>query len=447
MEIESSFNNCDLDTFRSEFFKTFIRTPTEPSTYVLIATLHILLIVLPSLLFNTLAILLLNKINKDKHPSVDVFYWICTVCILGPCSYGLLMDLSLLFDQPILGECLTKWQGAIYWYGHSFFNTLLYWLLAILSMVLCMTISGFKIQRWKLNIFLCCVLMFLVLETFAFIIGIETQSSKFCPVRGSFCLTFYTDSRVIIFVGFARVFVAFPIPVTIVVITLIFSLFKVKKSTMTADKPLIRSVARLITIMITGAFLITSPATFLYFGSYNGFHQGFIELISTYFIQTNYVLYPILILTLHKKARKTIKQIFRKLFKTRRMHCRIIPATVSETQRRVLEEGRPSLKLFQHPLSEYDSQSQDASSEKTEKETRKDFEKIILEIPSENERCLKVAGKKPEKQDLQRLPTLKRVVLMYMSAATGPIQLPPIKRTISVQERVDHNIISNLGAL
>ncbi len=75
--------------FAQSFFKTFITTPPEPSTYVLLAKL---LIVLPSLLSNTLAIVLLNKINKDKHPSVDVFYWICTVCILGPCSYGL-MDL------------------------------------------------------------------------------------------------------------------------------------------------------------------------------------------------------------------------------------------------------------------------------------------------------------------------------------------------------------------
>ncbi len=454
MENESSFYNCNLDTFRSEFFKTFIRTPSEPFTYVLLATLHLLLIVLPSLFFNTLAIVLLNKTNKDKHPSVDVFYWICTVCILGPCSYGLLMDLSLLFDQPILGKCLIQWQGAIYWCGHSFFNTLLYWLLGILSIVLCLTISGFKIQRWKLNIFLCCVLIFFVLETFAFIIGIEMQSSKFCPVRGSFCLTFYTESRVIAFVGFARVLIGFPMPATIVVATVIFSFFKVKTSTVTADKPLIRSLVRLIIIMITGAFLITTPTAFLYFGSYNDFHQGFIELVSTYFLQINYVLYPTLILILHKKSRKTIKQKFRNLFKMRGTHCRILPSsTISDTQRSVLEESSPSLNLFQHPLSEYDSQSQDISSENTEKDMRKDFEKIIpkIPIPSENiseERYLKVAVKKPvEKQDLQRLPTLKRVVSMSRQAATGPTHLPPIKRPFSMQEGVDHNIMSNLGAL
>ncbi len=108
MNNSSSSHDCNVDPIFSDFLDS---TPSSPSA---LATLHILLIVLPSLLFNTLAIVLLNKTNKDKHPSVDVFYWICTVCILGPCSYGLLMDLSLLFDQPFIGQCLTQWQGAIY---------------------------------------------------------------------------------------------------------------------------------------------------------------------------------------------------------------------------------------------------------------------------------------------------------------------------------------------
>ncbi len=315
MENESSFTSCDLETFRSKFFTTLIKVPSEPSTYVLLATLHLLFIVFPSLLFNTLAIVVLNKTNNDKHPSVDVFYWICTVCILGLCSYGLLMDLSLLLDHPILGQCLSHWQGSIYWYGHSFFNSLLNWLLCILSVVLYVSISGFKIQRWRLNLFLCCVLIFFIIETFAFIIGIETQSLKLCPVRGSFCLTFYTKPREVLFADFARVLIAFPIPATIVFIMVISIFFKVKKiSTVTADKRLIRSLARLLITMITGAFLITTPTTVLYFGSYNSFHQGFIELVSTYFMQINYVLYPILILILHKKARKGIKEKLSKRF-------------------------------------------------------------------------------------------------------------------------------------
>ncbi len=407
MENESSFYNCNLDTFRSEFFTTSIKVPSEPSTYVLLATLHLLLIVLPSLFFNTLAIVLLNKTNKDKHPSVDVFYWICTVCILGPCSYGLLMDLSLLFDQPILGKCSTQWQGTIYWCGHSFFNTLLYWLLGILSIVLCLTISGFKIQRWKLNIFLCCVLIFFILETFAFIIGIEMKSFKFCPVRGSFCLTFYTESRVIAFVGFARVLIAFPMPATIVVATVIFSFFKVKTSTVTADKPLIRSLVRLIIIMITGAFLITSPTAVLYFGSYNDFHRGITELVSTYFIQINYVLYPILILTLHKKSREKIKQ---RLFQT-----------FSKVSLEVGSQDLPS------PVERQRKKSLHSALEK-------DDEDISTENKFGN-KSPKIASKKPlTKRIQQKLPTLKQIVLMSTPVVTSPTHISPIKMAFSVQE-------------
>ena len=405
MENVSSSNSCDLETFHSEFFTTSIKVPTEPSTYVLLATLHLLLIVFPSLLFNSLAIVLLNKTNKDKHPSVDVFYWICTVCILGPCSYGLLMDLSLLFDHPILGQCLTHWQGAIYWYGHSFFNTLLYWLLSILSIILCLTISGLKIQRWKLNIFLCCALIFFIIETFAFIIGIETQSSKFCHVRGSFCVIFYTKPREILFADFARVLIAVPIPTTIVFIMVISTYIKVK--TVTADKPIIRSLVRLIITMITGAFLITSPTAVLYFGSYNDFHRGITELVSTYFIQINYVLYPILILTLHKKSREKIKQ---RLFQT-----------FSKVSLEVGSQDLPS------PVERQRKKSLHSALEK-------DDEDISTENKFGN-KSPKIASKKPlTKRIQQKLPTLKQIVLMSTPVVTSPTHISPIKMAFSVQE-------------
>ena len=314
MENTTEPYSCDLETFHSEFFNTFIGTPSSPSVYISLAVLHFLLIVLPSIFFNSSAIVLLYKTNKDKQPSVIVFYWICTVCIAGPCSYGLLMDLSLLFDQSVIGDCLIQWQGAIYWYSHSFFNSMLFWLLGILSIVLYLTIGGSKISAIKMNIAFCCILSLFIFETLTFIIGVETQSKKFCHVRGSFCLAFYTDSRVVVFVGFVRVLIGLAIPATTVIIMVILSWIKVKRSTLAIDKLLLQSLARLTTVMITAAFLVASPTAILYFGSYHGFHQGFMELISTYMAQINFVLYPILILIMHKRANHMLKKKLCSLF-------------------------------------------------------------------------------------------------------------------------------------
>ncbi len=187
-----------------------------------------------------------------------------------------------------------------------------------------------------MNIAFCCILTLFIFETLAFIIGIETQSKKFCHVRGSFCLTFYTDSGVVVFVGFVRVSIGFAIPATTVVIMVILSFIKVKRSTMTIDKALFRSLARLITVMITAAFLITSPVLFLYFGSFHGFHKGFIELISTYVLQINYVLDPILILIMHKRPQQMLKKKVCSLFKKRNQR-RIISATEIEMSLRNID--------------------------------------------------------------------------------------------------------------
>ncbi len=403
MENETGAYSCDLETFRFNFFTTFISTPSSPSVYISLAMLHLLFIVLPSIFFNSLAIVLLYKTNKDKQPSVVVFYWICTVCIAGPCSYGLLMDLSLLFDQSVIGDCLIQWQGAIYWYSHSFFNSFLYWLLGILSIVLYLAICGIKLPIQKMNIILCCVLTFFIFETLAFIIGIETQSKIFCHVRGSFCLAFYTDSGVVVFVGFVRVLIGFAIPATTVVIMVILSFIKVKKSSLAIDKLLLRSLARLITVMITAAFLITSPTLFLYFGSYHGFHQGFMELISTYTIQINYVLYPILILTMHKQARKMLKKELYALFKKKKHYQKTTSSLNSEISKSMQQK-----QCLQEQLSPNNSQAtkQDLESrcsqvdENSQTDNNKSATKTMSETILPTELLLKEPQHKPNEENL-----------------------------------------------
>ena len=122
----------------------------------------------------------------------------------------------------------------------------------------------------------------------------------------AFCLTFYSAPSVVFLTGFTRVLVGFATPATVVVTTIIPTFVKVTKNTVVKDKKLIQCTARLIVVLLLAAFSSSSPSLLLYFGSCHGFHQGFIEMLSAYIVQMNYVLYPILIMMLHKQTRESI---------------------------------------------------------------------------------------------------------------------------------------------
>ena len=279
---------------------------------------------LPALALNSAVLLLLSSLPKEKKQLSNAFYWICIASIIGACTYGLLMDLSLLSDQPILGDCLEQWQGAIFWYSHHILISFLNSSIALQSLLVYLTVSSsIKAQRWKLNMAYTALLLTLTIVMIALAFGIETRSAARCHIRGSFCLIIFADQTGVTTLGAVRVVVGFPIPALVVLSTFILSVVKLKGSSI--NKKLIQSAMRLVSTMLVGTFLITAPATILFFRntSHRGFHRDFIELVSTYCIQLNYVLYPVLILTLHKQVRERPKTWLHSLLRkraSRRIH-------------------------------------------------------------------------------------------------------------------------------
>jgi len=91
-------HSCTSDVLYSDFFTKIIVTPTLPSAYIILATVQIVFVVIPAVILNTATIVLLYKTDrKDNHPSVVIFYWMSVVCLLGACSYGLLMSSATRF--------------------------------------------------------------------------------------------------------------------------------------------------------------------------------------------------------------------------------------------------------------------------------------------------------------------------------------------------------------
>ena len=299
-------------------------TPTTPVAYTALAVLHLVVVVLPALALNSAVLLLLSSLPKEKRQLSTAFYWTCTASIVGPCTYGLLMDLSLLSGQPILGDCLVQWQGGIYWYSHHTLISFLNSSIALQSVLVYLTVSSsIKAQRWKVNVAHTAVFLALLIVMIALAFGIETRSATRCHICGSFCLVIFTDQTTVTALGAVRVVIGFPMPALVVLSTFILSVVKLKGSSI--NKKLMQSTLRLVSTMLVGTFLITAPATILFFRntSHHGFHRDFIELVSTYCIQLNYVLHPVLILTLHKQVRERPKTWIHSLLRmraTRRIH-------------------------------------------------------------------------------------------------------------------------------
>ena len=300
---------------KGKIFTYSIATPTSPSSYYTLAVLHITLILVPAIVLNTMALWLLSKTNKYRHPSTTVFRWMLAISMLGPSTYGLVMDISLFSDLPLLGRCSKRWEGIFYWLGHTIFHTYLLWLVGVLGIVIYLSIKSTKekVMKWKLNIPLVILLIVCVFSSVGFVLLLESFHIRSCHIRGSFCVVYYSQQPAVAFLGIARVGVGFGLGATVVVISMVLYTRKIKREVNNRDKTLIQPLARLTIVLLLASFLITSPTSLLYLSSFRGTEQGYVEFLTTHTLQVNYLLFPVLIMILHKPIRRKIIDSMSKL--------------------------------------------------------------------------------------------------------------------------------------
>ena len=93
-------------------------------SFTAIGVAHLLLVVIPSLILGPLILGMFISNKKLRDPVSILFMCITVVCILGPLTYGLLQDLSLITDFPLLGSC-EIFRGRLFWFSLGFFQILL----------------------------------------------------------------------------------------------------------------------------------------------------------------------------------------------------------------------------------------------------------------------------------------------------------------------------------
>lgn len=310
------FMNFTNDTISSDLlcsenmtftmFGHVVPIPRAPGGYIALAVCHMVLILLPSLILSPLAIYFIILRSLSKHPTNVVFCWICMVCVLGPVSYGLLMDLSLILDQPLLGRCDRRWERMIPWLCYACATTTYDFLLAFSAITFYVSLR-YNIRHFdmrKLNLALACVVVisFVVASFWLFIA--ESQSIGSCKIRGSFCVAFFGGKKTaaitleVIRVGCALI----PLNASMVV-SLVLYYRRVKQSVVEFDGVVMGSIIRLIVVLGCGSLLWNGPTLIMHFGSFDGTQRGFIEMLSTFTLQQNFTLFPLLTLSLHKQVR------------------------------------------------------------------------------------------------------------------------------------------------
>jgi len=107
--------------------QSIILADWEVRAFIATGVAHILLVILLSVIMGPtiLRLLAANKLLKD--PISIIYAAIVLLCVIGPSTYGFLMDISLISNQTVLGRCDRFAEHQVFWILATFFQGILAW--------------------------------------------------------------------------------------------------------------------------------------------------------------------------------------------------------------------------------------------------------------------------------------------------------------------------------
>ena len=280
------------------------------NVFIAIGVAHLLLVVIPSLILGPL-ILGVFISNKKQRDSVSIlFMCITVVCILGPLTYGLLQDLSLITDFALLGPC-EIFRGRLFWFSLAFFQVLLTISSAILVAVQYVTVRwGKKLSiRGTILTFISFV-FFVFLVSLTNLISLLDTNPDVVVVRGSLCYrTLALISVNIFLVQGLLVLSIIAISYIIVVLLSILIVKYIKRHTIN-NKKVVRDVLIIMVAFSTSIiiFRLVPVLRFVIMPNFNIVENISLSFFLDYSIDFSYPLFLILTLFVHKTVRTTFSK-------------------------------------------------------------------------------------------------------------------------------------------
>ena len=129
----------------SEFTNTTNPFLEDAHMFVGTGVAHLILVIIPTLILGPILLSVLLSEKKLRDPPSILFMCTTVLCMVGPVTYGLLMDISLITGLPIYGNCITDDTPSIYWTFYALYTYQLSDSTAYLSVTQYITI------RWSPN--------------------------------------------------------------------------------------------------------------------------------------------------------------------------------------------------------------------------------------------------------------------------------------------------------
>lgn len=272
---------------------------------------HILLVVIPSLILSTIVLSLLLSNKKLRDPSSIIFICTTILCVVSPLTYGLLMDVSIITNEPVIGKCGTS-SEATFWVFFYVSQSQLVTGTAFLS------IAQYTSIRWGVKYLSIgkTVTIYILLMASGIPPGlgniIASLFDRSDHVRGSLCESTRVSlvvAAINIITGLAIVLIYIP---SIVVVT-IFSVltFRYVKRHTVQNKKVVRTIV-LIMILITSSLVIFRLPALLSFLLGEETRTRLIDFGLAYTSEINFPIFILLIIAVHKTVRETFVQNLQK---------------------------------------------------------------------------------------------------------------------------------------
>lgn len=303
---------------------------------------HIVLVVIPVLVIGPVVLGIFVSSKKLRDPVSVVYICTSTICIVGPLTYGLLMDLSLITNLDFWGSCDSRIPRA-FWITFVAFQFQLVASNALLSCVQYVTI------RWGTRKLSNCaaLLVFFILFVIAFL---GSMIHLIGPIEeriwGSLCRHPDGDSIPVLLVAIGIItFGLFTAPpVILVVLFSVLTALHIRKKVTMNNKP-VKAVDKVVLIWTFAVIILRILPNCVIFASIGTETEPVNSVVfvwawcGVYSVELSNPLFLFLALLLHKKARTTclskVKNICQKLH-FKRFTSKVVPS------------GGPTLKSRQH---------------------------------------------------------------------------------------------------
>ena len=266
-----------------------------------------LFVIIPTLILGPILFSLLLSNKKLRDPPSILFMCTTVLCMVGPLTYGLLMDISLFTGLPIVGSCGTETPPLV-WVFFTLFHLQLLVSTAYLSLTQYITIrwGPSKLSTAKTVVIFCILFVYSSLGSLVNLLYNSPENIKHAiTVRGSLCFFPIETVLIPLVVLVIQSVLMYVLPTVILVTVFSVLSFRYVKRYILENGDVVRNVFKImITITVSSVvfrFLPVINALLFIIGSPTN-----IDFVVNYSIELNYPLFLILTIFVHKSVRRAL---------------------------------------------------------------------------------------------------------------------------------------------